>query len=221
MDTTNTKGTKRIGLIRVLTTTDTGLLNLHGKMIMDCFPELKVFSDCIPGQPEGVHNDETEATAIPKVLALARKMEKDGVEAVVVSCAGDPGVGLAATALSIPVIGAGRSVASAARVLERPVGVLGITEKVPCVIAQNLGSCFKGSAVPRGVVSTLDLMKPEGMAATIEAGRNLVEGGAEVLLLACTGMSTIGAARKLRDALNVTVVDPVRAEAAMVWLAVN
>jgi Asp/Glu/hydantoin racemase len=224
-------GKKRIGLIRVLTTTDKELLNLHGKMIMDWFPDFDVVSDCIPDQPEGVHDDETETAAIPKVLELARKMEKDGMEAVIVSCAGDPGVDWAAASLSIPVIGAGRSVAAAARVLDRPVGVLGITEKVPGVILQTLGSHFKEDSVPQGVVSTLDLMKPEGMAATIEAARGLVERGAEVLLLACTGMSTIGAARKLHEALrheallpkasNVTVADPVRAEAAMAWLAVN
>jgi Asp/Glu/hydantoin racemase len=84
-----------------------------------------------------------------------------------------------------------------------------------------LGPRFKADAVPQGVVSTLDLMKPEGMAATIEAGRGLVARGAEVLLLACTGMSTIGAAEKLREALGIAVLDPVRAEAAAVWFAVS
>jgi Asp/Glu/hydantoin racemase len=106
-------------------------------------------------------------------------------------------------------------------VVDRPVGVLGIAEKVPSVILETLGPRFMGDAVPKGVVSTLDLMKPEGMVATIEAGRDLVTRGAKVLLLACTGMSTIGAAGKLREALGVAVLDPVRAEAAAVWFAVN
>jgi Asp/Glu/hydantoin racemase len=204
-----------------LTTTDKELLNLHGTMLMSWFPELEVISDCIPDQPEGVHDDETEAAAVPKVLELAKKMEKDGMEAVVVSCAGDPGVHLATENLSIPIIGAGRSVAAMACVVDRPVGVLGIAEKVPSVILETLGPRFMRDAVPQGVVSTLDLMKPEGMAATIEAGRDLVTRGAKVLLLACTGMSTIGAAGKLREALGVAVLDPVRAEAAAVWFAVN
>ena len=212
---------KRIGLIRVLTTTDKELLNLHGKMIMKWFPELEVVSDCIPNQPEGVHDDETEAIAVPKVVDLAVKMEKDGMDAVVVSCAGDPGVEPATKKLSIPIIGAGRSAAAAARVLERPVGVLGITEKVPGPILEMLGSQIKADTIPRGVISTLDLMKPEGMAATIEAGRDLMGRGAEVLLLACTGMSTIGAAQKLREELGIPVVDPVRAEAAVAWLLVS
>ncbi|MDR2527995.1 MAG: aspartate/glutamate racemase family protein [Synergistaceae bacterium] len=214
-------GKKQIGLIRVLTTENKELLNLHGKMLMNWFPELEVVSNCIPNQPDGVHDDETEKAAIPKVLELAQKMESDGMGAVVVSCAGDPGVELATKKLAIPVIGAGRAAAAMARVLERPVGVLGITEKVPSAILQTLGSCFKADAIPRGVVSTLDLMKPEGMAVTIEAGRELMERGAKVLLLACTGMSTIGAALRLREALGVPVVDPVRAEAAVVRLVVS
>ena len=212
---------KRIGLIRVLTTENKELLNLHGKMLMNWFPGLEVVSDCIPNQPEGGHDDETEKAAIPKVLKLAQKMESDGMEAVVVSCAGDPGVELAAKKLTIPIIGAGRAVAAMARVLERPLGVLGITEKVPSAVLQTLGACFKADAIPRGVVSTLDLMKPEGMAATIEAGRELMERGAKALLLACTGMSTIGAAPRLREALRIPVVDPVRAEAAVAWLTVS
>jgi Asp/Glu/hydantoin racemase len=212
---------KRVGLIRVLTTTDKKLLNLHGEMIMGWFPELQVFSDCIPDQPEGIHDDETEAVAVPKVLKLAQEMEKNGMEAIIVSCAGDPAVDLAVGKLAVPVIGAGRSAALIARALERPVGVLGITEEVPKAILDALGSSFRADAAPRGVVSTLDLMKPEGMSATIEAGEELMKRGAEALLLACTGMSTIGAAKKLRESLGVPVIDPVRAEAAVTWLVTS
>jgi Asp/Glu/hydantoin racemase len=212
---------KRIGCIRVLTTADTDLLNLHGKLIMGWFPELEVVSACIPDQPEGIHDDETERIAVPKVLALAEQMAKDGMEAIVVSCAGDPATAQAGQKLSLPVIGAGRSVASIARSMEKPVGVLGITKNVPGPILEILGSRFRADIVPEGVVSTLDLMKPEGMEATIAAGRKLKEQGAGVILLACTGMSTIGAAAKLREALGIPVLDPVRAEAAVVWLAVT
>ncbi len=212
---------KRIGLIRVLTTSNAKLLNLHGEMVMKAFPGFEVLSACIPDQPEGIHDDATEATAVPKVLALARKMESEGMEAVIVSCAGDPAVDQASVALKIPVIGAGRAVASLARAFDLPVGVLGLTEAVPAAICRTLGDLMVADAVPAGVVSTLDLMTPQGMAATVEAGHALKAKGAGVLALACTGLATIGAAEKLREALSMPVVDPVCAEGAVAWAAIG
>jgi Asp/Glu/hydantoin racemase len=39
-----------------------------------------VVSRCIPDQPEGIHDGETERIAVPKVLALAKEMEREGME---------------------------------------------------------------------------------------------------------------------------------------------
>lgn len=214
-------GRIRTGLIRVLTTSDTELLNLHGKLIMEYFPRFEVLSSCIPDQPEGIHDDATEETAIPKVMAMARRMAADGMRAVIISCAGDPAVRQAASELDIPVIGAGRAAACMANALGCPVGVLGITEKVPQTIVDILGTNLVADAVPEGVSSTLDLMRPEGMEAVYEAGRGLLDKGARALLLACTGLSTIGAADKLQKTLGVPVIDPVRAEAAALWAALG
>ncbi len=212
---------KRVGLIRVLTTDDRELLNLHGKMIMKWFPELDVYSDCIPDQFEGVHDDATEALAIPKVLALMERMERDGAEALVVSCAGDPGVLQSVGRIKAPVIGAGRAAAHMACLLSRPVGVMGITEEVPAAVRDILGERLVADIVPEGVTSTLDLLQPTGKAAALAAGRELLRRGAGCLLLACTGLSTIGAAAVLRKELGVPVVDPVRAEAAALWTVIG
>lgn len=67
---------KRIGLIRVLTTLKEELLNLHGDLVMKYYPGFQVVSRCIPDQPEGIHDYETERTAVPKVLALARRWKE-------------------------------------------------------------------------------------------------------------------------------------------------
>jgi Asp/Glu/hydantoin racemase len=211
------EGKRRVGLIRVLTTTDVKLLNLHGELVMGYFPGLDVLSACIPDQPEGVHDDKTERMAVPKVLALARKMEETGVEAVIVSCAGDPGVDLAAAALKIPVVGAGRAVAAVARALDLPVGVLGLTPLAPDPVAKILGDLVIANLVPHGVRSTLDLMTPHGKESVLASGKKLKEMGARAILLACTGMSTIGAAGFLTGELRIPVIDPVRSEAAVAW----
>ena len=51
----------RVGLIRVLTTDDPQLKQMHGALIEQYFPMLQVESRCIPDQPEGIHDDQTMA----------------------------------------------------------------------------------------------------------------------------------------------------------------
>ena len=64
----------RVGLIRVLTTTDEPLLQSHGALLRQYFPMLDVHSRCLPDQPEGIHDEATMAVGVPKVVALAREM---------------------------------------------------------------------------------------------------------------------------------------------------
>ena len=208
---------KCIGLIRVLTTEDMTLLNCHGKIIMEAFPSLHVKSACIPDQHEGIHDDATEKEAVPKIIALARAMEKRGSDAIIVSCAGDPAVEMLQQMLSIPVIGAGSAAAAVAGACGKKVGVIGLTAEAPLPIRRILGDLFVANLVPEGVFTTLDLLRPEGKAATMAAARTLSDAGAELFLLACTGMSTIGVAEDIRHAISMPVVDPVRAEASLAW----
>ena len=92
-------------VIRVVTLEDPGLLRLHGELMEAAFPGLHTVSVCIPDQPRGVCSPETEAAAVPKILEIARKLR--GVDALVVSCCGDPAVEELRRELDIPVIGAG------------------------------------------------------------------------------------------------------------------
>ena len=68
----------RVGLIRVLTTDDPQLKQMHGALIEQYFPMLQVESRCIPDQPEGIHDDQTMATGVPKVVAMAKEMWQEG-----------------------------------------------------------------------------------------------------------------------------------------------
>ncbi len=83
----------RVGLIRVVSFTDETIANLHGRLIEERFPVLSVLSRCIPDQPEGIYDDASEAAAVPKIVRLGMQMvEKEDLEALIVSCAADPGV---------------------------------------------------------------------------------------------------------------------------------
>ena len=206
----------RVGLIRVLSTDDIPLLNVHGQLLEQYFPMLEVESRCIPDQPEGIHDDATMALGAPKVVELAKQMWREGFEAVVVSCAGDPGVAQAREAVPIPVVGAGESTAALSLFYGGRPAALGITADVPAGYQRTLGPRLVSSVRGDGVENVLDLMSPQGYAATMEAARNLKTSGVDVIALSCTGMSTIQIAPSLEKDLGIPVLDPVMCEGLMV-----
>ncbi len=201
-----------IGLIRVLTIQDQELLTRHGRLI-EAFigdPTLRVVSRCIDGYPEGLWNEQLEREAVPAIVALGEALVRDqGAEAIFVSCAADPGVPELREAVSVPVIGAGSAAAALALAWGRPVGALSIVDRVLTPVAQVLGDRLIDWTVPEGVKTTLDLMSAEGRERFVAAGQRLLDRGAGVILLACTGFATIGIAPYLQAQLQVPVIDPV------------
>lgn len=200
----------KVGLIRVVSFEDEDLLNLHGLMIEKHYPNLEVLSRSIEDQPYGIHDDETEKLAVPKIIELARNW-KD-IDALIISCAGDPAVKELRELLNIPVIGAGESTALLAQRYGNTFGTLGITEEIPRAYVEVLGSNIVGTCDVEGVTSTLDLMNEEGRQKVIKKAMELKELGAEVIALACTGMATIGIAKELEQVCEISVIDPVMAE---------
>ena len=212
--------TAKIGLIRVLTTDDVHMLNMHGAMIEALFPNLKVTSRCIPDHPNGVHDDETEASSEPLVVQLAQEFEAEGCSAIVISCAGDPGLDMARDNVSLPVIGAGEATALVARAFGQKVGVLGIGEDIPVKMKQVLGNLLVHYTTPKGVSTTNDLLESESQTAILEAGRELKKAGAGIIALACTGLSTTQSAAPLKKATGLRVIDPVSAAGLLAYYTV-
>lgn len=205
----------KVGLIRVVTMEDQEMLNLHGKLLEAYYPELEVESRCIPDQPEGIHDDQTENMAVPKIIELAKSWS--GIDALVISCAGDPAVAELRKELTIPVVGGGEATALLAMRYGKKFGALGITEEVPRAYREAFGENIVGNCRPEGVNSTLDLMTPTGRTNVVKKAQELKELGAEVIALACTGMSTIGIAKELEKECGIPVIDPVMAEGAIVY----
>ncbi len=203
----------RIGIVRVLTTQDERLLNAHGRLIESHFPQFETISRCIEDQPEGIHDDRTREIAIPKVVKLGSELESEGVSALIISCADDPGVDQLRNRVRVPVIGAGSASASLALSLGNKIGVLIISDRTPDVIRKTLARSFLAEARPKGVATTLDLLREEERAHLFSAAEELKRKGADAILLACTGYATIGVAKELAKRLGMPVVDPVLASA--------
>ncbi|MFZ5924058.1 MAG: aspartate/glutamate racemase family protein [Bacillota bacterium] len=211
----------KIGLIRVVTLLDQALLQAHGRLIEASFPGLTVESRCLPNQPNGIHDQETLALAVPNILKVGLGLAAEGAEAVVVSCMMDPGVDLLRRHLSIPVIGSGSAGAAVALACSKRIGVLGITDRPPEPVAGILKGSLVAAGKPEGVKTTIDLLSEERRACALREAEVLVRKGAEVILLGCTGFSTVGIAGEIRKALKVRVIDPVIASGLVAWYSIR
>lgn len=199
-----------VGIIRVVTITDRELMNRHGRLLESLFPGITTITECIPDQPTGIHNEETETMAIPKIIELGKKMAKR-VQALIVSCAADPAVEDLRKGLSIPVIGAGSAAVGVGMALGSRIGVLNLNEETPRVISSLLGKMLIGATSPEGVSTTLDLMTPAGKTAAVKAANRLVQIEADAIVMACTGYATISLAPVLRKEIKIPIVDPIEA----------
>ena len=204
-----------IGVIRVITLTDEKALRRHGEIVERTTPGVKTINRCIEDQPRGIYDEESERVAIPKIIKLAKELEKLNVHGIIISCAGDPGIREVRELVKIPVIGAGSATASIALAISDRVGVLGITDEPPKPFIDILGNYLVSYTKPRGITTTLDI--EHNVEAVIEASMKLKSDGAKVIALACTGYSTIGIAPLIQQRINIPIIDPVVASATVMY----
>jgi allantoin racemase len=199
-----------IGVLRVLTTSDPEALAAHGTELEEALP-VRTLNRCIPDQPHGVHDEWTHRASVPKVAELAAELVRDGADAIVISCAADPGLLESRAVVDVPVIGAGSATALLAAALGHRIGVLGILDDPPEPYRVALGDRIVGTVRPHGVERATELYTPEGADEALRASDALVAAGADVIAFACTGLTSLGLARQIRERHDVLVVDPVLA----------
>lgn len=215
-------GSTVVGLIRVVSFSDPDIAAAHGRIIENCYPALQVITRCIPDQPKGIYDDDSERIAVPKIVREARRLvTEDRVRALIISCAADPAVEELREELDVPVIGAGTAAAAVALSLSSRVGTLGITEATPGPMRRVLEGFLTGEQKPEGVQNTVDLMTDQGRRHAIDAVRKLAATGARVVALACTGYATIGLRPELEKATGLPVVDAVEAAGLCAWFSLS
>lgn len=202
-----------LGIVRVLTTDVPELRDAHGRAI-EAEHGVRTLSRCIPDQPHGVHDAASHARAVPKIVDVARELVRDGATSIMISCAADPGLAETQAAVPVPVFGAGSTTAAVAAALGGRIGVLGITDELPAAMSAVFGARSVLHRRPDGVRRTTDL----SALAALRAAGDLVGEGAQVIVLACTGMTSIGLAGEVRERWNVPVVDAVLATGAVAGL---
>jgi len=141
-----------------------------------------VFVDYGPASIESIYDHDLAA---PFVVKKAEWAERNGYDAVVVTCMMDPGVEAAKEALDIPVVGPGEAARQIAPLLGKKISKI----------------------YPRGLTVLELLEDPEKTYNVLlnDARRALKEEGAQVLILSCTGLTGIG--QKLQKELGVPVLE--------------
>lgn len=200
----------KIGILRVLTTDDKKVLDSHKDILTEYFPEFEIETRCIPNQYKGLYSKEAQEKALPDIIRIAKQWEKD-LDGLIISCADDPGVDCLRKELSVPVVGAGISAACLTVLHGLRTGIIGIEPEAPPNIMKVLGENIAGYIVPEGVTNTNELNTEDGKKAILDSAYKLKEMGAEAITFACTGLSTAGAAKLIKE-VGLPVIDGVIAE---------
>jgi len=179
------------------------------------------YTELVTGNLERAKNDQTEimhryvrhlrratdtAIAYPTLLnkvdvvAEMVQLEKDGADAVMVACSGDPGVAEARTLLNIPVIGPMESAMFLACSYGRKFGIVTVADRTwsgfmeELVYASGLAGRYAGQRqlkTPTAVIFTEGFEDPESVGKDIRARvSEMVDAGAEVILMGSAGLST-------------------------------
>lgn len=175
-------------------------------------PETKVDVVKLKNGPASIEDSFDEYYAAPEILSRVMEAEKQGYDAVVDHCFGDPALHAARECTSIPVVGAGETSMMFASLLGHKFSILTILkETVPQVkrLARSIGvedrlASVRFIGIP---VLQLDENVPATKKAFIDTARKAIEeDDADVICPGCTGLS-MWASEWGRE-LGVPVLDP-------------
>lgn len=180
-------------------------------------PDTEIHIATIKMGPEEITNAYDEAKAVGYVLEEAEKAQREGYDAVAMSCALDVGVDAMREALDIPVVGALQASVHLASLLGSKFsiitsgqgGALRATEDLLTKYGfkPKLASIRRVNLTPLQFAVEKQELKKRILA---EAKKAVKEDGANVIILGCSGMNV---ALWLQEEVGVPVIDPLIAVA--------
>lgn len=174
--------------------------------------------------PGAVESRTDAALTVPELLHGVVAAEKDGYDAVIVSCYSDPGMEAARELVSIPVLGSGQASMHVAAQLGSRFSIIAPGSGGGSRAYENSRKYGLGAshASTRGVgLSVMDLARDREQTLTriAEIGREAVEQDrADVLILGCMSMAFHDITGELGERIGVPVVNPVPASLSLAEL---
>lgn len=169
--------------------------------------------------PVAIESDADVAAAVDPMLAVARDRE---AAAYVVACFSDPGLDELRASTATPAFGVAESAIKLAAEVGSKIGVISsVAASIPRHERywERIGAADLIAAdIPTGL-GVLELDSSVGFERAVETGRRLIESGADVIVLGCTGMTHMESA--LEAELGVPVIDPCRAAVELARRAIG
>ena len=168
--------------------------------------------------PASIECDYEIMMAQPATIARIVEAERQGADAVVIDCMGDPGLFGARECVTIPVLGPMQTAMSLAAMLGHKFSVVTVLNRIlPMIETQAAVYGFTSKLASARSVNIPVLELEKDMAATrralvAAAKKAVVEDGADYIIFGCTGM--MGCAEAVHEGLlqegfDVPVIDPV------------
>lgn len=177
------------------------------------FPGTNVAIRDVPEGPPSIESAYDELLSVPATLDGILQAERDGFDAVILGCFGDPGLEAARELVTIPVIGPGETSLLTAAGLGHRFSVVTILDNVVASQehqAHRAGVLDKLASVEAIGIPVLDLMNDRAttVAGVVDAGRRAIERHrADTLMLGCMTLSFMGLGAEVSHALGVPVLE--------------
>lgn len=176
--------------------------------------------------PQSIESEFDEALAAPHVVERCIEAEREGVDAVIVDCMGDPGVAAARDKVSIPVLGPGETSMHIAAMMGHRYGVVTISDRVRPIFEKHarVHGTYEALASVRSVdIPVLAIANDHDhlLNALVEQSiAAIAEDKADVIILGCTGF--LGVSEKLAAELEARgftapVINPLRTTAMVAF----
>ncbi|MEM9012837.1 MAG: aspartate/glutamate racemase family protein [Pseudomonadota bacterium] len=177
------------------------------------FPGTEVRVVDVPEGPASIESAYEEMIAIPPTLDLIMACEREGYDAAIIGCFGDPGMEAARELVSMPVVGPCESSMLLAAGLGHKFSVLTIFDSLIAGqehLAHRAGVGAKLASVRATGIPVLDLMKDpaHSKARMIEVATACVkEDRADAFLFGCMTMSFLDMADEISAAVGAPAVN--------------
>lgn len=167
--------------------------------------------------PSSIETFFDEAFALPEILRIVQEKEKR-VNAIVINCFAEPALHASRDLVEIPVVGPAEASVSLALMLGNKFAIISTLRNSGPWSEMQIRTMGLESRLAGAVgidIPVLELNnEPERTALRLEeAARNLIQKGAEVIILGCTGMAIIS--KLLREKLPVPVIEPLSAAVSL------
>jgi allantoin racemase len=161
--------------------------------------------------PASIESEFDDRVASPWVIQEVVNAEREGFDAVFVSCMGDIAINAARELVKIPVIAPYQTCMAVASTLGDKFGVITILENIVPVFyrkAREYGFDKNLAGVRSIDVPVLELNRRRDAVkkALVKEAEALVKEGADTIILGCTGL--VGMARDVQNAIGIPVLDP-------------